>query len=185
MDRIHPWWKMWWKLTLPPLMKLFGWKLCQNWLSAKTNLHHTGMSIDPTCSICAKYVESLSHALWTCDKVKTVWKLMPCYKLIKDSRGNSMMDLLVEFQQKLAKEEFEDVIKVLWAIWENRNRQWNHFPYMSGPRLLDWVFSSYPNSDCRENQNNQTSAPAAHHDRWLAPLRVFFVYTVMLLSILL
>ncbi|KAF4391142.1 hypothetical protein F8388_009564 [Cannabis sativa] len=108
MDRIHPWWKMWWKLTLPPLMKLFGWKLCQNWLSAKTNLHHTGMSIDPTCSICAKYVESLSHALWTCDKVKTVWKLMPCYKLIKDSRGNSMMDLLVEFQQKLAKEEFED-----------------------------------------------------------------------------
>uniref|UniRef100_A0A803P910 RNase H type-1 domain-containing protein n=1 Tax=Cannabis sativa TaxID=3483 RepID=A0A803P910_CANSA len=56
---------------------------------------------------------------------------MPCYKLIKESRGHSMMDLLVEFRQKLAREEFEDVIKVLWAIWENRNRQWNNQPYMS------------------------------------------------------
>ncbi|KAF4352753.1 hypothetical protein F8388_003406 [Cannabis sativa] len=37
---------------------------------------------------------------------------MPCYKLIKESRGHSMMDLLVEFRQKLAREEFEDVIKV-------------------------------------------------------------------------
>ncbi|KAF4352788.1 hypothetical protein F8388_021148 [Cannabis sativa] len=75
--------------------------------------------------------------------------------LIKDSRGHSMMDLLVEFRYKLAKEEFEDVVKVLWAIWENRNRQWTNQQYMHGARLLEWVFSSYP----KENHGKETIQP--------------------------
>ncbi|XP_060974461.1 uncharacterized protein LOC133039585 [Cannabis sativa] len=153
MDQTHAWWKMWWNLNLPPRMKLFGWKMCRNWLPAKSNLVHR---------------ESLSHALWTCEKVKKVWKLMPSYKLIKESRGHSMMDLLVEFRYKLAKEEFEDVVKVLWAIWVNRNRQWTNQHYMHGARLLEWVFSSYP----KENHGKE-SLPnvhsAAHTDQWQAP----------------
>ncbi|KAF4372256.1 hypothetical protein G4B88_007000 [Cannabis sativa] len=35
MDQINTWWKMWWHLQLPPRIKLFGWKLCHNWLPAK------------------------------------------------------------------------------------------------------------------------------------------------------
>ncbi|KAF4384273.1 hypothetical protein F8388_010518 [Cannabis sativa] len=111
MDKTHAWWKMWWNLNLPPRMKLFGWKMCRNWLSAKSNLVHRGMKIDPTCNYCGRFEESLPHALWTCEKVERVWKLMPSYKLIKESRGHSMMDLLVEFRHKLAKEEFEDAVK--------------------------------------------------------------------------
>ncbi|KAF4398230.1 hypothetical protein G4B88_009846 [Cannabis sativa] len=137
MDQTHAWWKMWWNLNLSPRMKLFGWKMCRNWLPAKSNLVHRGMRINPTCTNCGRFEESLSHALWTCENVKKVWKLMPSYKLIKDSRGHSMMDLLVEFRYKLAKEEFEDVVKVLWAIWENRNRQWTNQHYMHGARLLE------------------------------------------------
>uniref|UniRef100_A0A803PJR1 Reverse transcriptase zinc-binding domain-containing protein n=1 Tax=Cannabis sativa TaxID=3483 RepID=A0A803PJR1_CANSA len=127
MDNINAGWKMWWQLKLPPRIKLFGWKFCRNWLPTKINLRHKGMMIDSTCSICGRYTESLSHALWTCDKVKVVWKLMPCYKLIRDSKGNSMFDLLVEFWQKLSKQEFEDVIK--------RQREQPHFCSYP-PRML-------------------------------------------------
>ncbi|KAF4363716.1 hypothetical protein G4B88_030215 [Cannabis sativa] len=170
MDQTHAWWKMWWNLNLPPRMKLFGWKLCRKWLPAKSNLCHRGMKIDPTCNNCGRFEESLSHALWTCEKVKKVWELMPCYKLIKESRGHSMMDLLVEFRQKLAREEFEDVIKVLWAIWENRNRQWNNQPYMNGARLLDWVFSSYPRDEYTCERGIITTVPSVvPKDHWSAP----------------
>ncbi|KAF4356996.1 hypothetical protein G4B88_025133 [Cannabis sativa] len=78
------------------------------------------------------------------------------------------MDFLVDFRQKLAREEFEDVIKVLWAIWENRNRQGNNQPYMNGARLLEWVFNSYP----REISGKEclpTMHPTAPKDQWQAP----------------
>ncbi|KAF4381222.1 hypothetical protein G4B88_015488 [Cannabis sativa] len=141
MDQTHAWWKMWWNLNLPPRMKLFGWKMCRNWLPAKSNLCHRGMKIDPTCNNCGRFEESLSHALWTCEKVKKVWKLLPYYKLIKESRRHSMMDLLVEFRQKLAREEFEDVIK---------------------------VFSSYPR-DINGKESLPTVHSAAPKDQWPAP----------------
>ncbi|KAF4366147.1 hypothetical protein F8388_014865 [Cannabis sativa] len=135
-----------------------------------SDLCHRGKKIDPTCDNYGRFEESLSHALWTCEKVKKVWKLMPCYKLIKESRGHSMMDLLVEFRQKLAREEFEDVIKVLWAIWENRNRQWNNQPYMNGPRLLDWVFSSYPREEHTCDSGILTTVPSiVPTEHWPAP----------------
>ncbi|KAF4391976.1 hypothetical protein F8388_004305 [Cannabis sativa] len=168
MDQTHAWWKMWWGLNLPPRMKLFGWKMCRNWLPAKTNLVHRGMKINPICTNCGRFDETLSHALWNCEKVKKVWKLMPSYNIIKDSRGNSMMDLLVEFKHKLAKEEFEDVVKVLWAIWENRNRQWTNQHIMNGARLLDWVFNSYPR-EIHGQENLTKMHPAAEKNQWQTP----------------
>ncbi|KAF4379882.1 hypothetical protein G4B88_021015 [Cannabis sativa] len=52
MDQINTWWKMWWHLQLPSRIKLFGWKLCHNWLPAKSNLIHRGMTLDPLCNQC-------------------------------------------------------------------------------------------------------------------------------------
>ncbi|KAF4357906.1 hypothetical protein F8388_005387 [Cannabis sativa] len=74
------------------------------------------------------------------DQINAWWQmwwqlqLPPQIKLF----GRSMFDLLVEFRQQLSKEEFEEVIKVLWAIWENRNRQWNKLPVMDETRLIEW-----------------------------------------------
>uniref|UniRef100_A0A803NHF9 RNase H type-1 domain-containing protein n=1 Tax=Cannabis sativa TaxID=3483 RepID=A0A803NHF9_CANSA len=88
---------------------------------------------------------------------------MPYYKQIRESKGCSMFDLLVEFRHQLSKEEFEEVIKILWAIWENRNRQWNKLPVMDGARLIDWVLNSYPNSArSREKNCRQMPTPATN-----------------------
>ncbi|KAF4384569.1 hypothetical protein F8388_003876 [Cannabis sativa] len=76
-----------------------------------------------------------------------VWKLLPCYKHDGNFDTGSMFDLfMMVLLVKLSKSEFEDVIRVMWALWENRNRKWNHLPVMNGVQLLDWVFTSYPAS---------------------------------------
>ncbi|KAF4371631.1 hypothetical protein G4B88_009501 [Cannabis sativa] len=75
--------------------------------------------------------------------------------------------LFVEFRQQLSKEEFEEVIKVLWAIWENRNRQWNKLPVMDETRLIEWVLNSYPiSARSREKNYRQIPIPATHLGRW-------------------
>ncbi|KAF4370557.1 hypothetical protein F8388_020143 [Cannabis sativa] len=165
MDQINAWWKMWWQLQLPPWIKLFGWKLCHNCLPAKINLIHRGMTIDPLCNQCGQNVESLPHALWSCDKAKAAWKLLPYYNQIRESKGCS-----IGIRHQLCKEESEEVIKILWAIWENRNRLWNKLPVMDGARLIDWVLNSYPNSvSHREKNSSLMPAPDTKQSCWLPP----------------
>ncbi|XP_060961857.1 uncharacterized protein LOC133032054 [Cannabis sativa] len=126
------------------------------------------MKIDNTCDMCGRYIESLTHALWSCKKAKQVWKLLPLYKHIKDSKGQSMFDILTEFNNKLSTVEFEEVIKILWAIWENRNRKRNNKQVMNGERLIDWVFNSY--SPPVINPKQGTPTPEINKEgTWLSP----------------
>uniref|UniRef100_A0A803QD63 Reverse transcriptase n=1 Tax=Cannabis sativa TaxID=3483 RepID=A0A803QD63_CANSA len=144
MEGIHKWWKMIWSMQLPPRMKLFSWRICHNWLPAKTNLLYRGMHVNPICESCGNNAETLTHVLWSCAKTKVVWKLIPWYKKCESVRDGSMFDILMSLQNRLDKSEFEEAIKVMWAILENRNRKWNKLPTMNGIQLLDWVFSAYP-----------------------------------------
>ncbi|KAF4388085.1 hypothetical protein F8388_014768 [Cannabis sativa] len=109
MTYIQNWRKMMWSLQLLSQMKLFGWRVCHNWLLAKTILIHRGMDINPRCDLCG------------------MMKLLPMHYgvVIKlKTFGNPSLGT----KNKIDRYEFEDTIKVMWAIWENRKRQWNHLP---------------------------------------------------------
>ncbi|KAF4372779.1 hypothetical protein F8388_000946 [Cannabis sativa] len=81
-----------------------------------------------------------------------------------------MFDLLLDFRNKLFKFEFEDVIKVLWALWEKQNRHWSNMPYMNGTKLLEWVFSKNPSPTTKMcGDSNPHSALSSQQVRWLAP----------------
>ncbi|KAF4376064.1 hypothetical protein F8388_022585 [Cannabis sativa] len=113
MEDIHKWWKMLWSMTLHPRMKLFGWRVCHNWLPAKTNLAHRGMDVNPSCDLCGNQAETLTHALWCCANVKPIWKLVPWYKKCAHVNKGSMFDILVTLKEQLDKSEFEDAIKIM------------------------------------------------------------------------
>ncbi|KAF4386658.1 hypothetical protein F8388_006613 [Cannabis sativa] len=67
----------------------------------------------------------------------------------------------MEIRHKLSKEEFEEGIKILWAIWENRNKRWNNLPVMEGARQIDWVLNSYPtNTSNRDLLCTEKTTPA-------------------------
>uniref|UniRef100_A0A803Q6L7 Reverse transcriptase n=1 Tax=Cannabis sativa TaxID=3483 RepID=A0A803Q6L7_CANSA len=154
-----------------PFSPIGNYLLCHNWLPAKLNLVvHRGMSIDPLCNQCGRYVESLPHALWSCSKAKLIWKCMPYYKLIKDCHSQSMFDLLMEIRHKLSKVEFEEAIKIFWAIWENRNKRWNNLPVLEGTRLIEWVLNNYPPSNNHHiSLCPDKTEPKEALSRWLAP----------------
>ncbi|KAF4360260.1 hypothetical protein F8388_020551 [Cannabis sativa] len=169
MEDIHKWWKMMWSMQLPPRMKLFGWRVCQNWLPSKTNLSHRGMTIHPSCDLCGNQAETLTHALWSCSKIKPIWKLVPWYKHCEYLNQGSMFDILVSLKAKLNMNEFEDAIKIMWAIWENRNRKWNNLHVMNGAQLLDWVFSAYPGSSTPVKNDMTTNMELSKTTHWIRP----------------
>ncbi|KAF4368373.1 hypothetical protein F8388_019090 [Cannabis sativa] len=169
MEDIHKWWKMLWSMHLPPRMKLFGWQVCHNWLPAKTNLYHRGMNVNPSCDLCGNQAETLTHALWCCAKVKPIWKLVPWYKRCEHVNKGSMFDILVTSKEQLDKSEFEDAIKIMWAIWENRNRNWNKLPVMNGIQLLEWILSAYPGSNSIDENAMKPTLKPQHLKQWKRP----------------
>ncbi|KAF4380029.1 hypothetical protein F8388_018153 [Cannabis sativa] len=79
------------------------------------------MEVNPRCDLCENHAETLIHALWSCDKVKKIWKLIPWYKKCDTLGEGSTFDLLQSLAKTIDRNEFEDAI-----------------------RLLNWVFSAYP-----------------------------------------
>lgn len=63
-DPRTPLWKKIWQLKIPPKIRIFTWKACQNALPTMLNLRRSGVDTDGTCPLCGQDVESICHALF-------------------------------------------------------------------------------------------------------------------------
>ncbi|KAF4378595.1 hypothetical protein F8388_005541 [Cannabis sativa] len=127
------------------------------------------MNVNPICDLCGNQAETLTHVLWCCAKVKPIRKLVPWYKRCEHVNKGSMFDILVTLKEKIDKSEFEDAIKIMWAIWENRNRNWNKLPVMNGIQLLEWIFSAYPGSKFNDENAKKPTLKPQHLKNWKRP----------------
>lgn len=66
-------WRHIWKLEVPGKIKQFLWQACTNSLPTMENLRKHKILEETECSCCVGAVESIVHALWSCNCIKTVW----------------------------------------------------------------------------------------------------------------
>ncbi|KAF4397800.1 hypothetical protein G4B88_017281 [Cannabis sativa] len=105
---------------------------------------------------------------WNKTKKQEMTRQLREYTLIWPFTPNGQY--IVKSGYRVTRDEFEDTIKVLWAIWENRNRQWNQLPSMKGYQLLNWVFNAYPKAstiDLTAGQQKVETYPNPKH--WIPP----------------
>lgn len=62
-----------WRLNVPSKVKSFVWRACTNSLPTLANLLKRKMVSSPTCSSCLREPETILHAVWGCDSIKSVW----------------------------------------------------------------------------------------------------------------
>ena len=58
---------------MPGKIKQFLWRACTNSLPTKENLRKHKILEETKCSSCAGELESVEHALWSCNCIKMVW----------------------------------------------------------------------------------------------------------------
>ena len=54
-------WKRFWKLSFPPKVLNFVWRLCSNCLPLRVRLHKKGVVLDTCCGLCDMEIEDASH----------------------------------------------------------------------------------------------------------------------------
>lgn len=65
-------WSRLWTIPTPPNIRIFMWKVVQNWIACKQNLFHMKCGQNPLCSICEAEGESIERTLFRCYWTKVV-----------------------------------------------------------------------------------------------------------------
>ena len=79
------------------------------------------MILDPTCQLCKKTMESISHALVDCKMARKVWKMVSCADKVYTFAEQSMSYVLQGMTEMLNQTYFELLVACFWSIWHARN----------------------------------------------------------------
>ena len=90
-------WRKIWSLKLPGKIKFFSWRACVNGLPVLTNLVTKGIQTSCTYPICDEELESLVHALISCDFALSVWSLWQDCPIDLLLKAKNLNDLVLQF----------------------------------------------------------------------------------------
>lgn len=115
---------LWWKLPVPPKIRVFMWLVSKNRILIKHNLQKRGWTGNFYCHFCGM-AEEVDHLFLSCTYSKTVWFWMgQCQDFFTGWHSMSESDI-VTFALTLKAENrsaFLIVVSaVCWSIWKHRN----------------------------------------------------------------
>jgi hypothetical protein len=116
------WWKKVWKLNVPPKIRIFWWRLMQNYLPSKAELMRRHVTHEDHCEACGEQGESLYHVVFQCTHAIQFWRavkeLIGC-RPPRPHPASWARDLLSGEHCSL--EEAALFICGAWALWTGRN----------------------------------------------------------------
>jgi hypothetical protein len=119
---MHQIWKRIWKIKGPRMVKMFMWQACSNILPTRENLFKRKVTTNSLCPICQTEVESVGHALWSCQAATDVW--LACLKRIQKTTCDEdvFLNIFEKLLGRLEEDEINLVACVARQIWLRRNR---------------------------------------------------------------
>ena len=101
---------------LPEKVRIFGWKAVNNLFPTAENLWKQKIVQEPTCQLCRKGLENVSHALMTYKVVKNVWKTTPFVAEIGEVVEQDMLSLLHSISKFRSNANVELLVAIFLSI---------------------------------------------------------------------
>ena len=114
-------WKGFRKLSLPPKVLDFVWRLCSNCLPLRVRLYQKGVVLNTCCGLCDMEVENPSHLFFNCSFAQSCWvvAMLDFSNALGEVFHTSILAWL-SLQDNLVLCKF---FSMLWAIWGQRNNR--------------------------------------------------------------
>jgi ribonuclease HI len=124
----RPIWKTIWKASVPPKVRVFGWRVATNSLAMKENKCRRTLEVNNICSVCGNGTEDAHHATVSCTKAKAlrhalreVWDLPGEKKF--SCTGNDWLQVLLSHEDERMRAR---ILLLLWRSWHLRNDVIHH-----------------------------------------------------------
>ena len=112
-----------WKLSIPPKIKIFWWKVLHNGIPVADNLAKRGIKIARKCQIYGEDVETLSHMLFCCRVAKDIWSLSEISTAIDVNQADIIPQTILGFFSSQDRNPQNTLPWFLgWRIWKMRNK---------------------------------------------------------------
>ena len=111
-----------WHLKIPPKIRIFMWKACENALPTMLNLRKRGVATDGVCPICGNEAKSICHALFRCNFAKDVWSRWNECTIKICAENQDFVDVALGLFYAGTNKDMEIMAVTAWAIWYNRNQ---------------------------------------------------------------
>lgn len=114
------WGSIWKAKGLSPKLKLFLWRCINQAIPVRGVLGARIATIPTTCQLCNHEVESIEHALFTCDFAKEAWWASEL-TLRSDQLQGDFRQIIAHILGSLTETEVSRFVCMTWAIWRIRN----------------------------------------------------------------
>ena len=114
-------WSSLWAVQVPPKVKLFIWKACQNIIPTQTKLFEKGITHSYSCLWCEDEPETSDHVLWGYEFAQKVWNSCPVPIGIHQRSLKLFTDVIGSFISELQTLVIEIAFTTAWALWKARN----------------------------------------------------------------
>ncbi|KAA3484080.1 reverse transcriptase [Gossypium australe] len=110
-----------WALHIPAKIKIYIWRLFNNFLPHLCNLARRTLSAEIVCPLCQKGPEDANHLMWSCEILQTVWKSLNIMAPSFESSIGGKICFANTFSA--ANEQQRQMMALsLWGLWYRRNK---------------------------------------------------------------
>ncbi|KAI8024045.1 hypothetical protein LOK49_LG03G01676 [Camellia lanceoleosa] len=166
-------WKFLWALPIPPKLRHFWWRACNNLLASKVNLYRRRCATEALCPICHKESESVEHLLCGCAWTRAVWFGNSLSIPLVEGSIASIQQWTCEVYKAIADkhDRVDYVCKMIWLawhIWKSRNNYvFNHLPI--DPVATEKSFCESARHSIQSPLPSSLSSPAQDAPRTWSP----------------
>ena len=121
-ESMSQYWSALWSMELPKKIKIFMWRASNNLLPSTKNIWKRKVLQEPTCQICRKSIESISHALLEYKAAKSIWLQSPFTVPSFKDHSHDIFSILQRMANELRKADLELMVALCWAVWFSRNK---------------------------------------------------------------
>lgn len=104
---LQGWWKLLWKLCIPPKVRIFLWRATSNFIHTASNLLSKQVTSSGYCPLCHYFEASISHCLIFCNMVRPIWKKSIFWQYLCKMKFTSFIDCALLIANELSKEKLE------------------------------------------------------------------------------
>ncbi|KAL5565353.1 hypothetical protein UlMin_028517 [Ulmus minor] len=162
------WWKKFWRLRIPPKIRIFLWKAYYNWIPSLVNLDKHGVPTQKRCPNCNETDDTTLHALWGCKTLESLKVLCDSFIRFKLPPQCDLKEFLLTANDCLSLENLEFLCVLLWRIWFRRNKWIHEQTWLDDESCYSWARQHLADFQDANFQKEVLSKKGANNP-WQAP----------------
>jgi hypothetical protein len=113
-------WRRIWKISCPPKIQMFIWRLAHNTLALRPNLARRGVILDNVnCLFCQSCMEEGAHLFVKCTKVKEVWRCLDMEWMRQELERSVSIYHAMDIIWRSPVEKRVQILTFWWLWWNN------------------------------------------------------------------